>query len=314
MAILDDWERVAAQTVDWAGELPDVEVTIFTDHLRDEAALCERLTPFDIVMVMRERTPVSAALVAGLPRLQLLVTTGMRNRAVDVGAALARDVIVCGTPGLQWAAPELTWALILAVARRIPDAHSSMRAGEWAPTVGLDLHGARLGLLGLGRLGGQVAQVGRAFGMELIAWSPHLTAERAAEHGATLVSKADLFRRADVISIHMVLAESTRGIVGADELALMKPDAILVNTSRGPLIDEAALLTALRDGRLAGAGLDVYAEEPLPGDHPLRTAPGVVLTPHLGYVTRQTFDSFYQHAAEDVQAFLRGQPIRRLTA
>jgi phosphoglycerate dehydrogenase-like enzyme len=314
MAVLDDWESVAATQVDWTAELPDVDISIFPDHLTDLDELVERLEPFDIVMVMRERTPISRALLKRLPALRLLVTTGMRNHALDFVAARERGVVVCGTQGLQWAAPELTWALILALARQIPRADASMHEGRWEPSPGLDLHGATLGLLGLGRLGAQVARVARAFGMQLVAWSPNLTEARAGAEGATLVTKSELFARADVVSVHLILADSTRGLVGATELAGMKPTAYLINTSRGPLVDQDALLAALHDGRIAGAGLDVYEEEPLPPDHPLRSAPRTVLTPHLGYVTRQTFDAYFRHAVEDVRAYLDGSPIRELGA
>jgi phosphoglycerate dehydrogenase-like enzyme len=310
LAVLDDWEGAAGDFVDWRAELPEAEVTVFTDHLDDEAELAERLAPFDAVMLMRERTPVTAALLRSLPKLRLIVTTGMRNRALDLDAAAGLGVLVCGTQGLQWAAPELTWALILALARDIPRADASMRAGRWEPTVGIDLHGATLGMVGLGRLGGQVASVALAFGMSLIAWSPHLTAERAAAHGAALVGKRELFERSDVVSVHMILADSTRGLVGAAEIAAMKRSAVLVNTSRGPLVDQDALLSALADGRIAGAGLDVYDQEPLPAGHPLRSAPRAILTPHLGYVTAGTFASFYREAARDVRAYLDGSPVR----
>lgn len=311
MAVLDDWEHDAATAVDWSS-LSDVDVTIFTDHVADRDALVERLRPFEIVMLMRERTPMPAGLVSALPGLRLLVTTGMRNRALDIPAARAAGVQVCGTDGLQWAAPELTWSLIMALCRQVPKADASMRAGRWAPTVGLDLHGSTLGLLGLGRLGAQVATVARAFDMNLVAWSPHLTEERAAEHGARLVGRRELFALSDIVSVHMILADSTRGLVGEAELGAMKPTAYLVNTSRGPIVDQEALLRALHDGRIAGAGLDVYDEEPLPADHPLRTAPRTVLTPHLGYVTRATFTAFYGQAVEDVRAYVDGTPIRVL--
>ncbi len=310
LAVLDDWEGVAADFVDWKAELPAVAVTIFTDHVTDPRDLVTRLKPFDAVLLMRERTPIARDVLTALPGLRLVVTTGMRNRALDIGAATELGMLVCGTRGLQWAAPELTWALILALARRVPQADASMRAGRWEPTVGMDLHGATLGLVGLGRLGGQVATVARAFQMDLIAWSPHLTPAAAAAHGARLVSKPELFGRSDVVSVHMVLAASTRGLVGAAEIDAMRPSAFLVNTSRGPLVDQDALLRALTEGRIAGAGLDVYDDEPLPPDHPLRSAPRTVLTPHLGYVTAGTFAAFYREAARDVQAYLDGNPIR----
>jgi phosphoglycerate dehydrogenase-like enzyme len=310
LAVLDDWEGVAADLIDWPKALPEAAVSVFTDHIADRSELAQRLRPFDVVMVMRERTKLPADVLSALPGLRLLVTTGMRNRAIDLDAAREAGVTVCGTQGLQWAAPELTWGLILAVARQIPRADASMHAGRWEPSVGMDLHGSVLGLVGLGKLGGQVATVGRAFGMELVAWSPHLTEERAAVHGARHVGKQDLFAAADVVSIHMILAESTRGLVGATEIGAMKPTAILVNTSRGPLVDEAALIRALHAGRIAGAGIDVYDQEPLPADHALRSTPGLVMTPHLGYVTRDTFDAFYHDAVEDIRAFLDGNPIR----
>ncbi len=221
-------------------------------------------------------------------------------------------VLVCGTDGLQWAAPELTWALIMSLCRQVPRADASMHDGRWEPTVGLDLRGSTLGLLGLGRLGGQVATVARAFGMDLVAWSPHLTRERAARHEARLVDRQELFAVSDIVSVHMILADSTRGLVGAAEFGAMKPTAYLVNTSRGPIVDQDALLDALHEGRIAGAGLDVYDEEPLPVEHPLRSAPRTVLTPHLGYVTRRTFAAFYSQAVEDVRAYLDGSPIRVL--
>jgi phosphoglycerate dehydrogenase-like enzyme len=229
---------------------------------------------------------------------------------VDVAAVQARNVTFCGTGGIATATSELTWALILALSRGIPTAAQSMSQGDWQPTPGTDLHGATLGLMGLGRLGAQVGTVARAFGMSVIAWSPRLTEERASEHGAELVPKSQLFRRSDVVSVHMVLAPSTRGLIGAEELRAMKPTAFLVNTSRGPLVDESALLTALHEGWIAGAGIDVYDREPLPPDHPLRDAPRTLLTPHLGYVTDGTMQRFYSQAAEDVRAFLDGAPIR----
>jgi phosphoglycerate dehydrogenase-like enzyme len=312
LAVLDDWEDVSGGYVDWQAEAPGADVTVFTDHLSDTDELIARLRPFDAVLLMRERTPVQAELLKALPGLRLIVTTGMRNRSLDIAAATDAGVLVCGTRGLRWAAPELTWALIFALARGIPAADASMHAGRWEPTVGMDLHGSVLGLVGLGKLGEQVAAVGRALGMRLTAWSPHLTAERAAECGAERVGKHELFATADVVSVHMALATSTRGLIGAAEIDAMKRTALLVNTSRGPLVDTGALLSALAEGRIGGAGLDVYDEEPLPADHPLRSAPRTVLTPHLGYVTQVTFSSFYREAAEDVRAFLTGRPVRVL--
>lgn len=313
LAVLDDWESAASDFVDWQTELPSVAVTIFTDHVTNLGELVARLMPFHAVLLMRERTPMPGTVLSALPNLRLVITTGMRNRALDVAAATDCGMLVCGTQGLQWAAPELTWALILALARRVPQADASMRAGRWEPTVGMDLRNATLGLVGLGRLGGQVAGVARAFQMNLLAWSPHLTPEHAAAHGARLVAKGELFAESDIVSVHMVLSASTRGLIGAAEIGAMRPSAFLVNTSRGPIVDENALVRALTERRIAGAGLDVYDEEPLPAGHPLRSCPGTVLTPHLGYVTADTFAAFYREAAQDVQAFLDGNPVRVIT-
>jgi phosphoglycerate dehydrogenase-like enzyme len=285
---------------------------VFRDHLADPEAIAARLRDFDVVVAMRERTPFPSALFARLSRLRCLVTTGMRNAAIDLGAAAERGVVVCGTAGLPYPTAELAWGLILSLVRRIPAEDRATRAGSWQETVGLGLNGKTLGVLGLGTLGSRVARVGRAFEMEVLAWSQNLTAERAAQVGATLVAKDELLARSDVVTIHLVLGERTRGLIGARELSLMKPGAFLVNTSRGPIIDESALIRALGDGVLAGAGLDVFDEEPLPLDHPFRRLPNTVVTPHLGYVTEETDRTFYGHALEDVQAFLRGQPIRVL--
>jgi len=311
VAILDDYQGCALRMADWAS-LPDTEVVVFRDHLADPAAIAARLADFDVVMAMRERTPFPAPLLERLPRLKLLITTGMRNASIDVGAAVARGVTVCGTQGLPYPTAELSWALILALFRSVPLEDRATREGSWQVTVGYGLNGKTLGVLGLGGLGSRVAKVGRAFEMSVIAWSPNLTAERAAEVGATLVPKDELLARADVVSIHLVLGDRSRGLIGARELGLMKPTAFLVNTSRGPIVDEAALVAALRAGRIAGAGLDVYDEEPLPLNHPLRSLPNTVITPHLGYVTDETYRIFFGHAVENVAAFLKGSPVRVL--
>jgi len=262
------------------------------------------------------REVLREALLAGirtkLPRLKLLVTTGMRNASIDVGAAVGRGVIVCGTAGLPYPTAELAWGLILALARRIPIEDRATREGRWQVSCGLGLNGKTLGVIGLGGLGSRVAKVGRAFEMDVIAWSQNLTAARAAEVGATLVTKDELLARADVVSIHLVLGDRTRGLIGARELSRMKPTAFLVNTSRGPIVDEAALVTAVRQGTIAGAGLDVYDEEPLPLDHPLRNLPNTVITPHLGYVTEEGYRIFYGQALEDVKAWLADKPVREL--
>jgi phosphoglycerate dehydrogenase-like enzyme len=312
VAILDDYQGVALRMTDW-GRLPaGTDLVVFSDHLWDLAAVAARLAEFDVVMAMRERTPFPRALLERLPRLRLLVTSGMRNAAIDLAAAAERGVLVCGTGGLPYPTAELTWALILALFRRVPAEDRATRAGHWQQSVGLGLNGKTLGVLGLGTLGSRVARVGRAFEMEVIAWSQNLTAQRAAEVGATLVARDELLGRSDVVTIHLVLSERTRGLVGARELALMKPGAYLVNTSRGPIVDEAALVRVLREGTIAGAGLDVFDEEPLPLGHPLRQLPNTVITPHLGYVTEETYRIFFGQAVEDIEAFLRGAPVRVL--
>jgi phosphoglycerate dehydrogenase-like enzyme len=276
--------------------------------------LAARLADFDIVMAMRERTPLTRSLLERLPKLRLLITAGMRNASIDMKAAAERGVLVCGTSGLPYPTAELAWGLILGLMRGIPAEDRATREGRWQVSLGLGLNGKTLGVLGLGTLGSRVARVGRAFEMTVLAWSQNLTAARAEEVGATLVAKDELLARSDIVSIHLVLSERTRGLLGARELGLMKRSAYLVNTSRGPIVDEAALVRALRDGTIAGAGLDVFEPEPLPADHPFRSLPNIVITPHLGYVTEETYRVFYGHALEDVQAFLRGAPVRVLSA
>jgi phosphoglycerate dehydrogenase-like enzyme len=313
IAVLDDYQSAAAGFADWSLVPGPVDVVEFADHLCDEDALVDRLLPFEVVVAMRERTPFPRTLLERLPHLRLLVTTGRRNASIDVAAAAERGITVCGT-GSHAAGPvELTWALILAVARQVPLEDASVRAGGWQETVGTDLAGATLGVLGLGRLGERVARIGQAFDMDVVAWSQNLTDQRAAEVGVRLVDRDELFATADVLTVHLVLSDRTRGLVGRDELERMKPSAILVNTSRGPIVDEAALLDALSGSRIAGAGLDVFDTEPLAPDHPLRSAPRTVLTPHLGYVAEKTYEIFFREAVEDVAAFLAGSPIRVLT-
>jgi phosphoglycerate dehydrogenase-like enzyme len=313
VAVLDDYQSVAARFADWS-LLPDpIDVTEFSDHLDDEDSLAERLAPFDVVVAMRERTPFPRSLLERLPGLRLLVTTGRRNAAIDVAAAADRGITVCGTASHPTGPVELTWALILAVARHLPEEDASVRAGGWQETVGTDLAGGTLGVIGLGRLGEPVARIGQAFGMHVVAWSQHLTEERAAEVGVRRVGKDELFATADVVTVHLVLSDRTRGLVDRDALARMKSSAILVNTSRGPIVDEAALLGALTAGTIAGAGIDVFDREPLPREHPLRSAPRTVRTPHLGYVTERTYEVFFREAVEDVAAFLAGSPIRVLS-
>jgi phosphoglycerate dehydrogenase-like enzyme len=313
IAVLDDYQHVAARYGAWE-RLDAHEVVFFHEPLGDEDAVASALADFDVVCAMRERTPFTASLISRLPRLKLLVTTGMWNAAIDLEATEARGLVVCGTEGLLPPTPELTWGLILALARHIPAEDRALREGTWQTTVGTGLSGKTLGVLGLGNIGTSVAAIGAAFGMRLIAWSENLTEQVARAAGAELVTKDVLFRQADVLTIHLRLSERTRGLVGADELASMKRDALLVNTSRGPIVDEDALVAALERGLIAGAALDVYGVEPLPLDHPLRRAPNTVLTPHLGYVTEESYAILYGQTVEDVLAYADGEPIRVLTS
>ena len=313
VAVLDDYQDVAGRLADWKS-LP-AEVVVFRDHLSDESRVAARLADFDVIVAMRERTPFPRSLLERLPRLRLLVTTGMRNASIDLRAAGERGVVVSGTAGLPSPTAELTWALILALVRHVPREDRATREGRWQETLGTTLKGRTLGVLGLGQLGSRVARVGVAFEMDVIAWSQNPTAERAAAVGARLASgKDELLARADIVTIHLVLSDRTRGLIGARELGLMRRTAYLVNTSRGPIVDEGALIAALRAGAIAGAGLDVYDEEPLPPEHPLRGLPNTVITPHLGYVTEETYQIFYGQALEDIRAFLAGAPVRVLTA
>jgi phosphoglycerate dehydrogenase-like enzyme len=312
VAILDDYQEAALHLADWQSLHPRAQMTAFSDHLDDLDALAARLHTFEAIVAMRERTPFRAALLERLPNLRLLITTGMRNASIDVAAARARGVTVCGTRGIGTPTAELAWGLILALMHHIPHEDRSMREGGWQTTLGIGLEGKTLGVLGLGRLGTQVAKVGKAFGMRVVAWSQNLTAERAAAAGVELVDKPTLFAAADVLSIHLVLGERTRGLVGAADLARMKPTAYLVNTARGPIVKEAALIEALQQRRIAGAGIDVYAVEPLPADHPFRRLSNTVLTPHLGYATEENYRVYFADAVEDVRAYLDGKPIRLL--
>lgn len=312
IAVLDDYQSVAHDMADWSSLGADCETVFFHDHVADPQALVRRLADFEVIVAMRERTPFPRELLERLPRLRLLVTTGLRNRSIDVKAASERGIVVCGTPGAAGATGELTWGLILAVLRCIPAEERALREGRWQTTLGTGLRGKTLGIIGLGTIGTEVARVGAAFGMDVIAWSQNLDAERARAAGARRVERDELLSRADVITIHLILSERTRGLIGARELALMKPSAILVNTSRGPIVDEAALAAVLSARTIAGAGLDVYGEEPLPLGHPLRSAPNTVLTPHLGYVTRETYRAFFQGAVEDIKAWRSGTPVRVL--
>ncbi|MFG1667856.1 D-2-hydroxyacid dehydrogenase family protein [Streptomyces sp. Y7] len=311
IAVLDDYQHVARKYADWDSLKARIEV--FHGAFPDTDTVVSQLADFDVVVAMRERTPFPAEVLHRLTRLKLLVTTGPVNASIDIPAATAQGVVVCRTGYPDAAATsELTWALILAAVRNLPAETRNVREGGWQLGVGTMLAGKTLGLLGLGRLGSRVAKVGQAFGMETIAWSQNLTAEKAAEHGVTAVTKSDLFTRSDVLSVHMVLSERSRGIVGAAELDSMKPTALLVNTSRGPLVDEDALVRALRQRKIGGAALDVFDTEPLPRDHVLRSLDNVLVTPHIGYVTEGNYQVFYQHAVENIAAFIAGEPIRVL--
>ena len=314
VAVLDDYQNVALQMTDWSVLPSDVQVQVFRDHLADPQEVAQRLRGFEIVMAMRERTPFPRRLLEELPQLKLLVTTGMRNASIDIEAARDLGITVCGTRGVPYPTAELTWALILALVRRVPQEDKATRAGQWQVSVGEGLNGKVLGLLGLGNLGSQVATVGKAFGMSLLAWSQNLTAERAAQYGATLVSKDDLLSRSDIVTIHLVLSARTRGLISARELGLMQRTAYLINTSRGPIVEEQALIQALQQGTIAGAALDVFDEEPLPLDHPFRRLENTVITPHLGYVTVEGYRIFFGDAVEDMRAFLSGTPTRVITA
>jgi phosphoglycerate dehydrogenase-like enzyme len=313
LALLDDYQGIAETIVPWH-ELPDLEVVAFSDHVQHTDDVVARLAAFDGVMAMRERTPFPRSVIERLPRLRLLVTTGPFNAAIDMQACADHGVVVSGTGGTASPTAELTWGLILALTRQISAEDASIRAGGWQRSVGIELEGRTLGVIGLGRLGKRVARVGLAFGMDVLAWSQNLTAEAAEAAGATIATLDDLLERSLVATVHLKLSERTTGIIGERELRALGPMSYLVNTSRGPIVDEAALVRALEEGWIAGAGLDVFDEEPLPPDHPLRRAPRTVLTPHIGYVTDACYKIFYDDAFEDVRAYLAGAPIRVITA
>ena len=310
ITVLDDYQDVALGMGPW--DRLDAQVVALHEHLLGDQ-LVAALSGSEVVVAMRERTPFDRVLLDRLPDLRLLVTTGMANASIDLDAARERGVLVCGTRSRQAGPAELTWALVLAVTRRVAYEDASVRAGGWQTTIGPELSGRTLGVLGLGRLGSIVAGYGRAFGMRVLAWSANLDPGHARELGVEPVTLDDLLTRSDVVSVHLKLSDRTRGLLGARELDLIGPDGYLVNTSRGPIVDEAALVEALRTGRIAGAGLDVFDVEPLPADHPLRTAPRAVLTPHIGYVALDAYRVFYADAVEDVVAWLAGEPVRVLT-
>ncbi len=312
VAILDDYQRVARSLADWDSLRPRAQVEFFHDNLVDLPRLADRLQSFAAVVAMRERTPFPRALFERLPNLRLLVTAGMRNASIDLAAATERGVLVTGTETLATPAAELAWALILALSRNLVHEANGMRSGQWQTTVGHGIGGKTLGVLGLGKLGSRVAAIGKAFGMQVLAWSQNLTPEKASEAGAVYATKEKLLETSDIITIHLVLSERTRNLIDSAELAHMKPTALLVNTSRGPIVNETALLEALAKRRIAGAAIDVYDQEPLAADHPLRKAGNLLLTPHLGYVTEENYRMIYGCAVEDIRAFLDGKPVRAI--
>ncbi|WP_314323754.1 D-2-hydroxyacid dehydrogenase family protein [Paenarthrobacter ilicis] len=313
LAIIDDYQQVSGDYAPW-DSLPDddVKVSVFSAPFVSEEQAVAALEPFDIVVAMRERTRFPQTVLDALPNLKLLVTTGMANAAIDMKAAAERGIVVCGTGGSPAAAPELTWALLLAFARNLPVEENSLRAGGWQTGVGFELEGKTLGIVGLGKIGTRIARYANAFGMDVLAWSQNLTADAAKAAGARKVTKEELFRESDVVTLHLRLSERSEGIVGAKELRLLGPEGVLVNTARGPLVDEAALVRALEEGWIRGAALDVFDEEPLPAGHALIHSRRTVLSPHIGYVTHESYRQFYGGAFEDVKAWLAGDPVRVL--
>ncbi|WP_342599225.1 D-2-hydroxyacid dehydrogenase family protein [Psychrobacillus sp. FSL H8-0483] len=313
-AVLDDYQHVALNMADWAIISDRVEVQSFTNHFEREDQLIEAICDFDIVVIMRERTPFTASLMDQLPKLKLLITSGMRNASIDLTVATKQGVIVCGTASMSEPPTELTWALLLNLARQITKENKELRNnGPWQSTVGADLYGKRLGILGLGKIGIRMAVIAQAFGMEVIAWSQNLTKEQADKYGVQLAtSKEELLETSDFVSIHLVLSDRTRGLIGTNELKLMKNSAYLINTSRAAIVDQEALIEALRENWIAGAGIDVFDMEPLPANHPYRTLQNVLATPHLGYVSEGNYSTYFREAVEDIQAFLDGKVIRQL--
>lgn len=310
LAITDDYLSNALTVADWRPVMNECAITVFKEHLHDVDELAARLAPFEIVCCMRERTPFQRELLDKLPNLKLLCSTAQRNAVIDVAYAASKGVVVSGTGASNGATAELTWAIILGFMRNIPGEYNAVRVGGWQAKIGRDVSYLTLGVIGLGRLGAKVAKVGRAFGMEVIAWSPNMTAEQAAACDAKLVTKDELMARAHIVTLHMVLSDRTRGMIGPADIARMRSDALLVNTSRGPLIDEPALIEALQGNRIAGAALDAFEVEPLPASHPFRQLPNVLVTSHVGYVTEATYKIFFEDTVENVLAYLKGKPIR----
>jgi len=313
-AILDDYQNIVLKVADWSAVKGDVDVKVFNQHLGGPENVIAALKDFEIVVAMRERTGFPRAVIEALPKLKLLITTGLRNASIDTEAAKARGVTVCGTGSFGSPTSGIAIGLMLELTRHIGYENARMHAGAvWQSTIGPDLEGMTLGILGLGKLGTRTANIAKAFGMKVIAWSQNLTAEKCAAAGVGYVEKDELFRQSDFITIHVVLSQRSRGLVGAREIGLMKPTAYLINTSRGPIIDEAAMLAALREKKIGGAGLDVFDIEPLPLDHPLRKMDNVVLTPHLGYVSEQNYRNYFAGVVEDIRGFLDGKPVRVMT-
>jgi phosphoglycerate dehydrogenase-like enzyme len=313
-AILDDYQNAALGMADWSVINSEVDVKVFRERIMSEDELISVLNNYEIIVIMRERTPFSASVISRLPKLKLLITSGMRNASIDLAAATAQGVTVCGTGSRSEPPLELTWALILGLSRHIVKENQSLREnGPWQSTIGVDLFGKRLGIIGLGKIGSKTAQIGKAFGMDVVAWSQNLTEERTAEVGVTLASSLEeLLTHSDFVSIHLVLSERTRHLIGERELQLMKPHAYLINTSRAAIVDQSALITALEKKWIAGAGLDVYEQEPLPKDHVFRTLDNVLALPHLGYVSENNYRTYFREAVGNIQAYLDGQPIRKI--
>jgi phosphoglycerate dehydrogenase-like enzyme len=309
IAVLDDYQNVALKLADWSVLTGQAEITTFNDHIADPAALIDRLLPFDVICVMRERTPLPREIIERLPRLKLIASTGPGNASIDMAAASERGISVTATGYRSTPTIELTWALILASMRHIVSESNGVRVGGWQTTIGQELEGKVLGVVGLGRVGGQVARIGLAFGMKIIAWSQNMTPEIAATAGATMVPKSELFRQADIVTIHLVLSKRTRGLIGAAEFGVMKPAARLINTSRGPIVDEAALIAALQSRTIAGAALDVFDQEPLPAGHPFRSLDNVLATPHIGYVGEDLYRTFFQDVVASISAWLDELPL-----
>ena len=312
IAILDDIEGAALKMADWKKLGTDFKIDVYQDNLPQGDRLIQRLLPYDILVIMRERTRFPRSLIEALPNLKLLLTSGSRNNAIDLATCKEKGIVVCGTDSSKQPPAELTWGLILALMRRIPQMDAALREGRWGDGIGTDLSDKILGILGLGRLGTKVASVGIAFGMKVIAWSQNLTADAAASVGAVRVEKEELFAESDILSVHVVLSDRSRGMIGREELSLMKPTAVIINTSRGPIIHEQALVEALSNGKIAGAALDVFDTEPLPLDHPFLSLPNTLVTPHIGYVTRENFNTYFDQSVENIIAWREGKPIRVL--